>query len=105
MTLEAFAERAGQLAEATREAGRDPGDVPPTWAGIALVGEDAAELARLEHDRARDAAVRWTSGAARSRTCARSGGGSRRPDARWFVCIAAGPADRAALIREALADG
>ena len=50
--LEDFRERVGRLRADVRDAGRDHHEVPPTWAGIALVGEDAADLAALE--RARD---------------------------------------------------
>jgi alkanesulfonate monooxygenase SsuD/methylene tetrahydromethanopterin reductase-like flavin-dependent oxidoreductase (luciferase family) len=50
--LEDFRERVGRLRADVRAADRDPAEVPPTWAGIALVGEDAADLAALE--RARD---------------------------------------------------
>ena len=52
MTLEAFESRAGRARGlGGSEAGRDPAEVPPTWAGIALVGEDADALAALERDR------------------------------------------------------
>jgi alkanesulfonate monooxygenase SsuD/methylene tetrahydromethanopterin reductase-like flavin-dependent oxidoreductase (luciferase family) len=51
MRLAAFEARAADLATWAREAGRDPAEVPPTWAGIVLLGEDAESLASLERDR------------------------------------------------------
>ena len=50
--LDAFTDRVRALRGFAIEAGRDPGEVPPTWAGIVLVGRDRAELETL--DRARD---------------------------------------------------
>ncbi|HSL10945.1 MAG TPA: LLM class flavin-dependent oxidoreductase [Actinomycetota bacterium] len=50
--LEGFRERVERLRAFAEGAGRAADDVPPTWAGIALVGEDARDLAALE--RARD---------------------------------------------------
>ncbi len=101
MRLEAFEARAADLATWAREAGRDPAEVPPTWAGIVLLGEDAESLASLERDR-------------------EAGGGSldiwrgtiddlRRlrdrveaAGATWMISLAAGPADRLDLILETL---
>ena len=75
--------------------------MPPTWAGIVLLGEDAESLASLERDR-------------------EAGGGSldiwrgtiddlRRlrdrveaAGATWMISLAAGPADRLDLILETL---
>jgi len=34
MSIDAFEVRAGELAAWAREAGREPAEVPPTWAGI-----------------------------------------------------------------------
>jgi len=101
MRTDAFLRRSEQLAGWAREAGRDPAEVPPTWAGIVLLGRDAAELASLQQARA-------------------DGGGSldiwrgtlddlRRlrdrvthAGATWMVPLAAGPADRLDLIAETL---
>jgi hypothetical protein len=101
MRTDEFLGRAGQLADWAREAGRDPTEVPPTWAGIVLLGRDAAELTSLEEARA-------------------GGGGSldiwrgtvddlRRlrdrvtaAGATWMVPLAAGPPDRLDLIAETL---
>jgi alkanesulfonate monooxygenase SsuD/methylene tetrahydromethanopterin reductase-like flavin-dependent oxidoreductase (luciferase family) len=101
MRTDEFLRRAGQLADWAREAGRDPAEVPPTWAGIVLLGRDAAELTSLEEARA-------------------GGGGSldiwrgtvddlRRlrdrvtaAGATWMVPLAAGPPDRLDLIAETL---
>lgn len=101
MTLEAFTERSGQLAEATREAGRDPAAVPPTWAAIALVGEDAAALERLEHDRAeRGGSLDIWRGTVDDLRRVRdhvAGLGCS-----WMIPLAAGPADRVELIAATL---
>jgi hypothetical protein len=101
MRTDAFLQRAEQLAGWAREAGRDPAEVPPTWAGIVLLGRDADELATMERQRA-------------------DGGGSldiwrgtvddlrrlrdRVTDAgvTWMVPLAAGPSDRLDLIAETL---
>jgi alkanesulfonate monooxygenase SsuD/methylene tetrahydromethanopterin reductase-like flavin-dependent oxidoreductase (luciferase family) len=104
LDAEGFEARATALAQLVARSGRDPADVPPTWGGIALVGTDRAELERLERERAAKGLPMevWRG----TREDLQAFG--RRLEAAgcaWFVCIAAGPADRAALIREALADG
>ena len=55
MRTDAFLQRCGQLAGWAREAGRDPEEVPPTWAGIVLVGQRRrrAGLARGAQGRGR----------------------------------------------------
>jgi alkanesulfonate monooxygenase SsuD/methylene tetrahydromethanopterin reductase-like flavin-dependent oxidoreductase (luciferase family) len=50
LTPERFGEKAKVLAEAADRAGRE---VEATWAGIVLLGEDDAEVERLEEDRRR----------------------------------------------------
>ncbi len=101
MRLEAFTERAGQLAAATREAGRDPAEVPPTWAAIALVGENAAELERLERERAeRGGSLDIWRGTVDDLRRVRdhvAGLGCT-----WMIPLAAGPADRVELIAATL---
>jgi alkanesulfonate monooxygenase SsuD/methylene tetrahydromethanopterin reductase-like flavin-dependent oxidoreductase (luciferase family) len=99
-----FRERAASLARSAAEAGRDPAEVPSTWAGIALVGEDAAALAALERDReAKGLTMDIWRGTAddlralRDRVAAAG--------ATWMVAVAAGPADRSALIASTLRDG
>ena len=101
MPTDAFLHRCAQLADWAREAGRDPAEVPPTWAGIALVGTDAAELASLEARRAETGGSldiwRGTVDDLRSlrdRVLATG--------ATWMIALAAGPPDRLDLIAETL---
>ena len=94
---EGFARRAERLREL---AGARM--VAPTWGGIALVGEDAAELRGLKRDReARGLPLNgvWTG------TAAELAGFVDELDAAgatWFVVLAAGPGDRLDLIASAL---
>jgi alkanesulfonate monooxygenase SsuD/methylene tetrahydromethanopterin reductase-like flavin-dependent oxidoreductase (luciferase family) len=101
---ETFLGRAGELAEHARAAGRDPRDVPPTWAGIVLVGRDAAELGRLETDRVAKGLPMeiWrgtTDDLRRFRDRLDAAGTT------WLITLAAGPADRVDLIAAMLRDG
>lgn len=101
MRTEAFVARAAELADLAREAGRDPADVPPTWAGIVLLGRDAAELASLEEQRAAaggslDIWRGTIDDLRRLRDRVTEAG------ATWMVPLAAGPADRLDLIAETL---
>lgn len=101
MRTEAFVARAAELADLAREAGRDPADVPPTWAGIVLLGRDAAELASLEEQRAAaggslDIWRGTVDDLRRLRDRVTEAG------ATWMVPLAAGPADRLDLIAETL---
>jgi alkanesulfonate monooxygenase SsuD/methylene tetrahydromethanopterin reductase-like flavin-dependent oxidoreductase (luciferase family) len=104
LSVDAFTERAATLARLAREAGRDPASVTPTWAGIALVGEDAAALTRLEEDRAAKGLPmdiwRGTASDLRAfRDIVAATGGT------WLVTVAAGPPDRAELIAATLRSG
>ena len=70
----------------------------PTWGGIALVGEDADDLARLEAGRAEKGlpmsiwrGTAWT-------TSERSATTSRAAGCAWMIVTAAGPPDRTAVI-------
>jgi alkanesulfonate monooxygenase SsuD/methylene tetrahydromethanopterin reductase-like flavin-dependent oxidoreductase (luciferase family) len=101
MAAEAFEHRAMQLAGFAREAGREPGDVPPTWAGIVLLGADAGELATLEDERetAGGSLDIWrgtVDDLRRLRDRVAATGAS------WMVPLAAGPPDRLDLIAETL---
>jgi alkanesulfonate monooxygenase SsuD/methylene tetrahydromethanopterin reductase-like flavin-dependent oxidoreductase (luciferase family) len=99
-----FAVRAGELADRAREAGRDPAEVPPTWAGIVLVGEDRTELATLEAERAAKGLSmdvwRGTVGDLRSMRDGLSTVGTT-----WMVVLAAGPPDRVELVAATLRSG
>lgn len=104
LDAEAFAARAGDLARLAQEAGRAPEEVPPTWAGIALVGEDDASLRRLEEDRAAKGISmqiwRGTVDQLRGlRDAVAAAGGT------WLIAVAAGPPDRSELIADTLRAG
>jgi alkanesulfonate monooxygenase SsuD/methylene tetrahydromethanopterin reductase-like flavin-dependent oxidoreductase (luciferase family) len=101
MDIEAFTRRATQLSTWTREAGRDPAEVPPTWAGIVLVGEDSTVLADLEERRVAAGGSldiwRGTVGDLR-----RLRDRVEETGATWMVPLAAGPADRLDLVAATL---
>ena len=101
--LEEFRGRAERLRTFLGEMRRDPDEVPPTWAGIALVGEDA-----------RDRAAR-----ARARDDQGLPGGLWRGTAReftgfvdalaelgttWCIVLPAGPRDRIDVVARAFAE-
>ncbi|MEX0754093.1 MAG: LLM class flavin-dependent oxidoreductase [Actinomycetota bacterium] len=97
LDLEGFRERVDRLRAAGVQAGRD---VPPTWAGLALVGRDDDELARLAIEREERGAPGqgvWKGTAegfgAHLRGIAETG-------ATWAIVMAAGPADRVSVIAE-----
>jgi alkanesulfonate monooxygenase SsuD/methylene tetrahydromethanopterin reductase-like flavin-dependent oxidoreductase (luciferase family) len=101
MSADAFEHRATQLAGFAREAGRDPAAVPPTWAGIVLLGADATELATLEDEResAGGSLDIWrgtVDDLQRLRDRVAAAGAS------WMVPLAAGPPDRLDLIAQTL---
>jgi alkanesulfonate monooxygenase SsuD/methylene tetrahydromethanopterin reductase-like flavin-dependent oxidoreductase (luciferase family) len=92
-----FAAKAARLRELA-----DGRSVPPTWAGIALVGENAEDLERLLTERTAKGMKTeglWTgtSAALRSFVDALAEAG-----AAWFVVLPAGPIDRLDVIAEAL---
>ena len=99
-----FLERAGELSVRTREEGRAPGEVPPTWAGIVLVGRDNAELDTLERERSAKGSSmevwRGTTDDLRSFRDDLAAAG-----ATWLIVLAAGPTDRVELIAETLRSG
>lgn len=101
MDIDAFAARAAELATWAREAGRDPAEVPPTWAGIVLVGEDVAALATLEADRAATGGSLdvWRGTLDDLR---RLRDRVLQTGATWMIPLAAGPADRLELVADTL---
>jgi alkanesulfonate monooxygenase SsuD/methylene tetrahydromethanopterin reductase-like flavin-dependent oxidoreductase (luciferase family) len=104
LDADGFEGRALRLAELAREAGRDPVEVPPTWGGIALVGEDAAALRTLEEERATKGLPMnvWHGTVDDLRIFAdrlRAAGGT------WLVVVPAGPSDRLDLIARSLRGG
>jgi alkanesulfonate monooxygenase SsuD/methylene tetrahydromethanopterin reductase-like flavin-dependent oxidoreductase (luciferase family) len=101
MDDDAFVARALELVAETTAAGRDPAEVPATWAAIAMVGRDAQELAVLEEDRAGKGGSldiwRGTTDDLRRLRDRLEGLGVS-----WMIALAAGPADRVELIAETL---
>lgn len=98
LDLDGFRQRTERLRVAAAEHGRV---VPPTWAGLALVGRDAEELADLRAERDERGAPGqgvWTGTvdafADHLRAISAMG-------ASWAVVMAAGPADRIDVIAEA----
>ncbi len=98
LDAEGFAAKAARLRELAE--GRE---VVPTWGGIALVGEDAADLERLVAERA-DKGLSlqgvWTGTAPELRGFVSS---LEEAGTTWFVVLPAGPADRLDVIADALA--
>jgi alkanesulfonate monooxygenase SsuD/methylene tetrahydromethanopterin reductase-like flavin-dependent oxidoreductase (luciferase family) len=101
--LEDFRERVGRLRADLRDTGRAASDVPPTWAGIALVGEDAADLAALE--RARDEqglpGDLWRGTAAEFRGFVEA---LVELGTTWCIVLPAGPRDRIDVVADAFRD-
>jgi alkanesulfonate monooxygenase SsuD/methylene tetrahydromethanopterin reductase-like flavin-dependent oxidoreductase (luciferase family) len=104
MDPDTFVARARELAGLARAAGRDPEEVPPTWAGIVLVGRDSEELRSLEDERASKGLPmdvwRGTIDDLRILRDRLVTVGTT-----WLVALPAGPSDRAALVAETLRDG
>ncbi len=99
LDLEAYTDRVERLRTFAAEADRDPTEVPPTWAGIALVAEDRAALEALEHDREdqglpgdiwRGTVDEWR----------RFVEGLAALGTSWCVVLPAGPRDRVELVAE-----
>jgi alkanesulfonate monooxygenase SsuD/methylene tetrahydromethanopterin reductase-like flavin-dependent oxidoreductase (luciferase family) len=103
LDVDTFVDRSATLAELARAAGRDLRDVPPTWAGIVLVGRDVQELRTLEAERAGKglpmAVWRGTADDLRAFRDRLEAAG-----ATWLVALAAGPPDRAELVAATLRD-
>jgi alkanesulfonate monooxygenase SsuD/methylene tetrahydromethanopterin reductase-like flavin-dependent oxidoreductase (luciferase family) len=101
---DAFEVGARELADRARDAGRDPAEVPPTWAGIVLVGRDTVELRTLEAERSGKGLPmsiwRGTVDDLRAFRDRLTAVGTS-----WFVALAAGPPDRVDLIARTLRDG
>jgi len=95
--LAGFTTKAARLKELA-----DGRAVAPTWAGIALVGEDASDLERLLATRAAKGMSTdgvWTGTAAGLRSFVDDLGDA---GATWFVVLPAGPPDRIDVIAAAL---
>ena len=92
-----FAANAARLRELA-----DGRPVSPTWGGIALVGEDEADLERLLAARSAKGMSTdgvWTGTGAELRSFV---DGLGEAGATWFVVLPAGPADRLDVIAAAL---
>jgi alkanesulfonate monooxygenase SsuD/methylene tetrahydromethanopterin reductase-like flavin-dependent oxidoreductase (luciferase family) len=97
LDIDAFASKSARLRELA--AGRD---VVPTWGGIALVGEDAADLDRLvaaRTDKGLSLDGVWTGTAEELRAFVAA---LRDLGAGWFVVLPVGPPDRLELITRTL---
>ena len=106
LDVDTFSARAATLASLATEAHRDPNDVPPTWAGIALVGEDAADLRRLEDERAaKGLSMEIWRGTVDDLRALRDAVAAAGVGGAWLVAVAAGPPDRSALIAATLRAG
>ncbi len=95
--VDGFAAKAARLRELA-----DGRPVVPTWAGIALVGEDAAALDRLLSERSRRGLSLdgvWAGTADELGAFVRELGDA---GATWFIVLPAGPADRLDIIADAL---
>ena len=96
-TWTGFAAKAGRLRELAEGA-----TVVATWGGIALVGEDAADLERLLAARAAKGMSTegvWTGTGAELRSFV---DGLGEAGAAWFVLLPVGPSDRLDVIAAAL---
>ena len=96
---EVFARKATLLAEEAGAAGRE---AEPTWAGIALVGEDDAEADRLavaRRERGMSTDDVWIGGA---RRFAEHVAGLAEAGATWVIVVPAGPPDRVEVIAGAV---
>jgi alkanesulfonate monooxygenase SsuD/methylene tetrahydromethanopterin reductase-like flavin-dependent oxidoreductase (luciferase family) len=101
MHEDAFAARTAQLARIAADVGRDPGEVAPTWAAIALVGRDAAELTALEREREeRGGSLDIWRGTADELRRLRDD--LERLGVTWMIPLAAGPGDRVEFLAETL---
>jgi alkanesulfonate monooxygenase SsuD/methylene tetrahydromethanopterin reductase-like flavin-dependent oxidoreductase (luciferase family) len=95
-----FDRRVAMLRESAQGAERD---VPPTWAGLALVGADDADLRRLRDDRQRHAGEHGLEPGVWSGTPSALVERLRRfatAGATWSILMLAGPADRIDLVAE-----
>jgi alkanesulfonate monooxygenase SsuD/methylene tetrahydromethanopterin reductase-like flavin-dependent oxidoreductase (luciferase family) len=97
LTPERFREKAKLLAETADRAGRE---VEATWAGIVLLGEDDAEVERLEEDRRKrgmDDGVAFAGTADRFADHVRD---LADAGATWAIAVLAGPAGRRQLLAD-----
>jgi alkanesulfonate monooxygenase SsuD/methylene tetrahydromethanopterin reductase-like flavin-dependent oxidoreductase (luciferase family) len=101
--LEDFRGRVERLRALVSEAGRDLDEVPPTWAGIALVGDDRADLARLVEARDEQGLPGdvWAGTVAELRGFMEA---LAELGTAWFVVLPAGPRDRVDAVARAFRD-
>ena len=101
--LEPFTERVERLRGYVQERGRAVEEVPPTWAGIALVGEDRADLETLERAREDQGLPgdlwRGTAGEFRGFIEALAALGTT-----WCIVLPAGPRDRIDVVARAFGE-
>ena len=103
LDVDGFATRADALRRHAADAGRDPGEVVPTWGGIVLVGEDERDLAALSE--ARDAVgPAWDAWRGTARDLRGFADDLRSHGCGWFVCSLAGSDDRAEIVAASFID-
>jgi alkanesulfonate monooxygenase SsuD/methylene tetrahydromethanopterin reductase-like flavin-dependent oxidoreductase (luciferase family) len=90
-----------QKVEVLREAAGDR-KVTPTWAGIVLAGKDAAETAELAEKRSKARGVEDQAWTGTTEELVSFLGDLKGAGAEWAVMVLAGPADRRALVAEAV---
>lgn len=97
MSIPEFARKANMLRETAAEAGRD---VEATWAGIVVVGEDEDEAGRMLNERYKKGMLETNVWAGSADALTWWFEGLQTAGASWAVLVAAGPADRPALVAD-----
>jgi alkanesulfonate monooxygenase SsuD/methylene tetrahydromethanopterin reductase-like flavin-dependent oxidoreductase (luciferase family) len=97
LSIPEFARKTNVLREAAAEAGRD---VEATWAGIVVVGEDEDEAGRMLNERYKKGMLETNVWAGSADALTWWFEGLQTAGASWAVLVAAGPADRPALVAD-----
>ncbi len=97
LSIPEFARKANVLRETAAEAGRD---VEATWAGIVVVGEDEDEAGRMLNERYKKGMLETNVWAGSADALTWWFEGLHTAGASWAVLVAAGSADRPALVAD-----